>query len=275
MTTVVGVQVSSLAPRRSKRHIVCSDFFQKSERTHFVAPPFQITTAPPDCDLVGKRLSKHSCRLGIRRNKRHTVCPAFFQKSERTHSAAPPFQIATALSGCNLAGKSGLKGHSCRIAANKRTSGRMSVCFELRPLRGCKIRRMRRSLRGGYAPPAPVEKTEGILGAKGYGRASPSIEPADSPIQISGKCDPQQIWKHQEPRRPGDTVKPHSGCQNQKPQENEPNERKIVKRQIEKENRPEKVYAQLDSIQLQRRADGLLRLPRSEDQERGSAHQDK
>lgn len=104
---------------------------------------------------------------------------------------------------------------------------------------------MRRSLRGGYAPPAPVEKTEGILGAKGYGRASPSIEPADSPIQISGKCDPQQIRKHQEPSRPGDTVKPHSGCQNQKPQENEPNERKIVKRQIEKENRPEKVYAQL------------------------------
>ena len=83
MTTVVGVQVSSLAPRRSKRHIVCSDFFQKSERTHSVAPPFQITTAPPGCDLVGKRLSKHSCRLGIRRNKRHTVCPAFFKSRSK------------------------------------------------------------------------------------------------------------------------------------------------------------------------------------------------
>ena len=76
----VGANVISFAPA----------FFQKSERTHSVAPPFQITTAPPDCDLVGKRLSMHSCRLGVRRNKRHTVCPGFFQKSERTHSAAPP-----------------------------------------------------------------------------------------------------------------------------------------------------------------------------------------
>ena len=28
-------------PRRSKLYIVCSDFFQKSERTHTAAPPFQ------------------------------------------------------------------------------------------------------------------------------------------------------------------------------------------------------------------------------------------
>jgi DNA invertase Pin-like site-specific DNA recombinase len=41
------------APRRSKRCIVCSDFFyKKSERTHFIAPPFQITTAALGCDLV-------------------------------------------------------------------------------------------------------------------------------------------------------------------------------------------------------------------------------
>ena len=30
----------SSAPRRSKLHIACSDFFQKSERTHAAAPPF-------------------------------------------------------------------------------------------------------------------------------------------------------------------------------------------------------------------------------------------
>ena len=41
------------APRRSKRCIVCSDFFyKKSERTHFIAPPFQITTAALGCDLA-------------------------------------------------------------------------------------------------------------------------------------------------------------------------------------------------------------------------------
>ena len=30
---------------------VCSNFL-RVERTHFVAPPFQITTAVPGCDLV-------------------------------------------------------------------------------------------------------------------------------------------------------------------------------------------------------------------------------
>ena len=42
----VRVRLPPRAPRRSKRYIVCSDFFyKKSERTHFIAPPFQITTA--------------------------------------------------------------------------------------------------------------------------------------------------------------------------------------------------------------------------------------
>ena len=49
----VRVRLPPRAPRRSKRHIVCSDFFyKKSERTHFIAPPFQITTAALGCDLV-------------------------------------------------------------------------------------------------------------------------------------------------------------------------------------------------------------------------------
>ena len=48
----VRVRLPPRAPRRSKRHIVCSDFFyKKSERTHFIAPPFQITTAALGCDL--------------------------------------------------------------------------------------------------------------------------------------------------------------------------------------------------------------------------------
>ena len=33
----------TLRPRRSKRQIVCSDFFKKSERIYFAAPPSQIT----------------------------------------------------------------------------------------------------------------------------------------------------------------------------------------------------------------------------------------
>ena len=39
-------------PRRSKLHIACSDFFQKSGCAHSAAPPFQITTAALGCDLV-------------------------------------------------------------------------------------------------------------------------------------------------------------------------------------------------------------------------------
>ena len=36
--------IGSAPPRRSKRHIACSDFFQKSERTHYAAPPFPNRT---------------------------------------------------------------------------------------------------------------------------------------------------------------------------------------------------------------------------------------
>ena len=45
-------------PRRSKRHIACSDFFQKSERAHFAAPPFQTATALLGCSLVLNKRSE-------------------------------------------------------------------------------------------------------------------------------------------------------------------------------------------------------------------------
>ena len=38
---IVPVRSRLPAPRRSKLCIACSDFFQKSERTHAAAPPFQ------------------------------------------------------------------------------------------------------------------------------------------------------------------------------------------------------------------------------------------
>ncbi|EHM42901.1 hypothetical protein HMPREF0372_03058, partial [Flavonifractor plautii ATCC 29863] len=41
----------TLRPRRSKRQIVCSDFFKKSERIYFAAPPSQITTAALGCEI--------------------------------------------------------------------------------------------------------------------------------------------------------------------------------------------------------------------------------
>ena len=46
------VRIPPAAPRRSKRHIACSDFFQKSERAHSAAPPFQIEPAALGFDLV-------------------------------------------------------------------------------------------------------------------------------------------------------------------------------------------------------------------------------
>ena len=49
----VGVRVPPPAPRRrSKLHIACSDFFQKSERAHFAAPPLQPRPAALGSRLV-------------------------------------------------------------------------------------------------------------------------------------------------------------------------------------------------------------------------------
>ena len=46
------VQIPPAAPRRSKLYIACSDFFQKSERAHAAAPPFQIEPTSLGFDLV-------------------------------------------------------------------------------------------------------------------------------------------------------------------------------------------------------------------------------
>ena len=95
MQQCVRVRVPSGAPRRSKLHIACSDFFQKSERTHSAAPPFQITTASLGCDLVlgaNRKLVPRKCSRFPCWSKLYIACSDFFQKSERAHSAAPPFQ---------------------------------------------------------------------------------------------------------------------------------------------------------------------------------------
>ena len=56
----VRVRVPPPAPRRSKLHIACSDFFQKSERAHCAAPPFQIEPASLGFDLVLGAISKEN-----------------------------------------------------------------------------------------------------------------------------------------------------------------------------------------------------------------------
>ena len=69
MERSVGVRVPVPAPRRSKRHIVCSDFLEKSERTHFVAPPFQTGPASlgsglgPPCGRLFHFIPKFTVRI--------------------------------------------------------------------------------------------------------------------------------------------------------------------------------------------------------------------
>ena len=76
MQQCVWVRVPSGAPRRSKLHIACSDFFQKSERTHFAAPPFQITTAALGCDLVlGVDLKACTSKVFTLSNRRRQAMP--------------------------------------------------------------------------------------------------------------------------------------------------------------------------------------------------------
>ena len=80
-------------------------FLQKSERTHAAAPPFQITTAALGCDLVwANPLDNSIYTVWITHVGASfiSLAPTFLQKSERTHAAAPPFQITTAALGCDL-----------------------------------------------------------------------------------------------------------------------------------------------------------------------------
>ena len=89
MQQCVWVRVPSGAPRRSKLHIACSDFFQKSERTHFAAPPFQITTAALGCDLVlGASLeAATSILLQYFTSEQSLLCSGVFMPATKSVSA--------------------------------------------------------------------------------------------------------------------------------------------------------------------------------------------
>ena len=88
--------VSPLAPRRSKLHIACSDFF-KSERAHSAAPPFQPRFASLDsrlgfwCRLKSLRLeSIHAFHLGA---SCISLAPTFF-KSKCAYPPCSPLSDA-------------------------------------------------------------------------------------------------------------------------------------------------------------------------------------
>ena len=75
------VRFPSPAPCRCGRHIVRSDFFiKKSLLTHFVAAPFQITTAALGCDLVfGRPLLGASILFHhYKKNDRKKILSFFF-----------------------------------------------------------------------------------------------------------------------------------------------------------------------------------------------------
>ena len=67
------VLVRSAAPRRGKRHIACPDFFQKSGRAHFAAPPSREKSRLLRLRAC-KRARNASAALPIRKKPRSARC---------------------------------------------------------------------------------------------------------------------------------------------------------------------------------------------------------
>ena len=74
--SLVRVQLGE--PRRSKLCIACSDFFQKSERAHVAAPPFQ--TGPAAAGL----------RFGFSVVLQSPLCSGLFLSSENAYFPPAP-----------------------------------------------------------------------------------------------------------------------------------------------------------------------------------------
>ena len=79
------VRIPPAAPRRCGRHIVRSDFLQKSLLTHSVAAPFSFKTHGFEADF---------CILASVTSLATTLFLSE-QSSSRAHSAAPPFSFKT------------------------------------------------------------------------------------------------------------------------------------------------------------------------------------
>ena len=129
------VRLLSGVPRRSKRHIVCSDFFQKSERTHSAVSRFQTGLTSLGAGLVppcGRLFFLYDRNIGLtalaRRGKCRIACAVFLCPCpKRRHPSSPSHQ------------------HSCD-----------RLLILTRPLfkAGSRISLYRISVRGQYAVPA-------------------------------------------------------------------------------------------------------------------------
>ena len=82
---------SPAAGTTSEQSPLCSDvlFVKRTSSAHFLAPPFQITTASLGCDLVKTR-------------GRERIFSVNIKNSSCAHSAAPRFQPANAALVCRL-----------------------------------------------------------------------------------------------------------------------------------------------------------------------------
>ena len=95
--TDVRVQVPPRAPRRSKLHIACSDFFQKSERTHSAAPPLRPRFAPLDSrSVLGGDETKISRLKPPDKQNATTYVVAFCLGFGPAERASAPFDHGTA-----------------------------------------------------------------------------------------------------------------------------------------------------------------------------------
>ena len=98
--SLVRVQLGE--PRRSKLCIACSDFFQKSERAHVAAPPFQ--TGPAAAGLrfgfwgMPQVLYRHSYRVGAK-----SLCSGLFLSSENAYFPPAPLLLLCAKGHARLA----------------------------------------------------------------------------------------------------------------------------------------------------------------------------
>ena len=75
----VPVRVRPPAPRWSKLYVACSDFFQKSERVHFAAPPLQIEPAWLGFGLVLAANLKAAASIVLRCYKTILYKPLFLR----------------------------------------------------------------------------------------------------------------------------------------------------------------------------------------------------
>ena len=94
------------APRRSKLHIACSDFFQKSERTHSAAPPFQPRSAPLGSRLVLSANQKAGASkvLALSGRKRDRLGLSLFLLAEGSRFSWKPVALHRIFSALTRAG---------------------------------------------------------------------------------------------------------------------------------------------------------------------------